>query len=441
MSKNQKPNIIVFFTDQQRWDTVGCYGNPVNLTPNLDALAAKGIRFENAFTVQPVCGPARSCLMTGKYATTTGCYRNGIPLPQDEKTIANYLKDEGYEVAYIGKWHLASTVTEPVPIEKRGGFTDYWLASDVLEFTSHPYGGKMFDKDNNPVEFTNYRADALTDFALNYLRTRSGKKPFFLFLSYLEPHFQNDMNRFVAPDGYAERYKDAPVPKDLAGKNGDWKENLADYYGMCKNLDENLGRIIEELKTLGIDDNTVLIFTSDHGCHFRTRNGEYKRSCHESSIRIPMVIYGPGFEGGKVIDELVTLIDLTATLLDIGGASIPDDMQGRTMIPLIKGTISDWPQEIFIQISESQVGRALRTKHWKYCVDAPDKNGWTDSCSDVYVEQYLYNLDTDPYEQNNLVSDPAYRDICKQMADILKKRMVAAGEKEPKILSAIEVKY
>lgn len=434
MYDQQQPNIIVFFTDQQRWDTVSCYGCLVDLTPTLDAIAKKGIKFEYAFTCQPVCGPARACIQTGKYATANGCYRNDIPLSSDEKTIAHYLKGVGYEVGYIGKWHLASTRAEPVPIERRGGYTDYWLASDVLEFTSHPYGGRMFDINNNPVEFTGYRVDAQTDFVLDYLRTRSCEKPFFLFISYLEPHFQNDMNRFVAPDGYAERYKNAPVPQDLLGKEGDWKENMADYYGMCKNLDENLGRIMEELDRLGMSDNTVLIFTSDHGCHFRTRNKEYKRSCHESSIRIPMVFYGHGFEGGKVIDELVSLIDLPPTLLDIAGASVPDYMHGRSVMPLVEGKAFGWPQDVFIQISESQVGRAIRTKRWKYCVDAPDKDGGKDSNSDIYVEQYLYDLETDPYEQHNLIDDPAYRKVCNELAVILKRRMVEAGEKEPRIL-------
>lgn len=437
MYDQQQPNIIVFFTDQQRWDTVGCYGCPVDLTPTLDAIAKKGVKFECAFTCQPVCGPARACIQTGKYATANGCYRNDVPLSSDEKTIAHHLKGVGYEVGYIGKWHLASTRTEPVPIERRGGYTDYWLASDVLEFTSHPYGGRMFDINNNPVEFTGYRVDAQTDFVLDYLRTRSGEKPFFLFISYLEPHFQNDMNRFVAPDGYAERYKNAPVPQDLLGKEGDWEENLADYYGMCKRLDENLGRIMEELDKLGMSDNTVLIFTSDHGCHFRTRNKEYKRSCHESSIRIPMVFYGRGFEGGKVIDELVSLIDLPPTLLDIAGASVPDYMHGRSMMPLVEGKAVGWPQDVFIQISESQVGRAIRTKRWKYCIDAPDKDGWEDSDSDIYVEQYLYDLETDPYEQHNLIGDPAYRKVCDELAVILKRRMVEAGEKEPRILPVV----
>jgi arylsulfatase A-like enzyme len=114
-----KPNIIFFFSDQQRWDTLGCYGQKLPLTPNLDRMAAEGVRFEFAFTCQPVCGPARSCLQTGKYATQTGCFRNNIGLPTDEKTIAHWLSDGGYEVGYLGKWHLASTGLGDVKVNLR----------------------------------------------------------------------------------------------------------------------------------------------------------------------------------------------------------------------------------------------------------------------------------------------------------------------------------
>ncbi len=439
---NKRPNIIFFFTDQQRWDTAGCYGQKLNVTPNLDKMAEKGVLFQNAFTCQPVCGPARACIQTGKYATQTGCYRNDIALPLNAKTIAHYFSEAGYEVGYIGKWHLASTgkefdfKTKPVPPERRGGYKDFWLAADVLEFTSHGYDGYMYDGRMNKVEFKGYRADCITDFVLDYLKTRDGQKPFFLFISYLEPHHQNDRNRFEGPIGSKERFKDFEVPGDLVGTEGDWRENYPDYLGCCASLDYNLGRIIGQLKELGMAEDTVIFYTSDHGCHFKTRNREYKRSCHDSCIRIPMVAYGPGFKGGKVIDELVSLMDVPATLLACGGIKKPEGMQGRPLQELVEGRAKDWPKEVFLQISESQVGRAIRTKKWKYSVVAPDKNGWNDSCSDVYVEEYLYDLEQDPFEKNNLVDDPAFADIRKELAEILKRRMAEAGEAVPEILPA-----
>jgi len=444
MSQPTQPNILFLFTDQQRWDSVGCYGQPLDTTPNLDRMAADGVRFEHAFTCQPVCGPTRACLQTGRYAAQVGCFRNGIALPTEERTIAHWLAEAGYEVGYIGKWHLASThglgpdadfdnTRKPVPPDLRGGYEDFWLVADIPEFTSHGYDGHLFDSDMNPVDFRGYRADAFTDFAIEYLRSRDGHRPFLLYLSYVEPHHQNDHNRFEGPTGSRERFRDAPVPADLAHADGDWREQYADYLGCVHAVDAGLGRIRAELERLGLADNTLIVATSDHGCHFRTRNKEYKRSCHESSIRIPMVACGPGFLGGTVIDEIVSLIDIPPTLLAAGGVGTPESMKGRPLQALVDGTASDWPGEAFVQISETHVGRAIRTRRWKYSVRAPGKSGMKDSGSDCYVEDFLYNLDADPHEQHNLVRDADLEGVRRELAETLIRRMVQAGESAPEI--------
>jgi arylsulfatase A-like enzyme len=443
-----RPNIVFVFSDQQRWDTAGCYGQPLDITPNLDRMAAEGVRFEHTFTCQPVCGPARATLQTGKYPTEVGVHTNHRLLPLDEQTLAKRLSASGYEVGYIGKWHLASFGpmdgpdnfrTRPVPPERRGGYVDYWLASDTLEFTSHSYDGHMFDGEGRRVDFPEgrYRADALTDWTLDYLRTRTGEKPFFLFLSYIEPHHQNDHNRYEGPHGSQERFKDYVIPGDLVGTEaeGDWPENMPDYLGCCRNLDDNLGRIRAELDRLGLADNTLVIYTSDHGSHFRTRNAEYKRSCHDGCIRIPLVMCGPGFRGGTVQDELVSLIDLPVTVLAAAGLPQPEDWQGRPLQGLVNGTTDDWPEEVFLQISESQVGRAIRTRCWKYSVTAPGKSG-RDADSDVYVEDFLYDLERDPHEKYNLVRHPFYAGLRAELAARLKRRMAEANEAVPEILPA-----
>ncbi|MCD6166699.1 sulfatase-like hydrolase/transferase [bacterium] len=438
------PNIVFIFSDQQRWDTVGCYGQELDITPNLDHMAEEGVRFEYAFTCQPVCGPARACLQTGKYATEVGCHTNHRMLPLKEKTIAHYLSENGYEVGYIGKWHLASYGprggkndfrTRPVPPERRGGYKDFWLASDVLEFTSHSYDGHMFDGNMNKREFPpgRYRVDVLTDWVLEYLRARSDKKPFFLFVSYIEPHHQNDHGHYEGPHGSKERFKEFKVPGDLVGTDGDWREEFPDYLGCVNSLDQNLGRIRDELNQLGIADNTLVIYTSDHGSHFRTRNSEYKRSCHEGCIRIPMIAYGPSFTGGKVISNLVSLIDLPPTILKAGGVEPPSYMRGKALQELLEGEVKDWPQEVFLQISESQCGRAIRTKKWKYSVRAPEKGG-SDPSSEIYVEDFLYDLEADPHERNNLVESEDHIEVRQRLSEILKYRMVQAGEKEPVII-------
>ena len=156
----KKPNIIFYFSDQQRADSAGCYGQKLPVTPNLDALAEEGTLFENAFTCQPVCGPMRACLQSGVYASQIGCYRNDIALPTECKTIAHYVKEAGYDTAYIGKWHLASDkehrlATKPTPAERRGGY-DYWRAADILEFTSHGYNGYIFDENEKRIDFKGY---------------------------------------------------------------------------------------------------------------------------------------------------------------------------------------------------------------------------------------------------------------------------------------------
>ncbi len=419
------PNILFFFTDQQRWDTVGAYGQPLDITPNLDRMAAEGVRFENAFTPQPVCGPARACLQTGKFATETGCFRNGIALPQDHKTVAHWMSEAGYEVGYIGKWHLASTRgefnyrTDPVPPERRGGYKDYWLASDVLEFTSHGYDGYMYNGDMEKVEFEGYRVDCQTDFVLDYLQSRSLEQPFFLFLSYIEPHHQNDHNCYEGPEGSKERFADFEVPGDLVDTEGDWRENYPDYLGCINALDMGLGRIRDELEKLGIADDTLIIFTSDHGSHFCTRNSEYKRACHEGCVRVPMVANGPGFRNGQVQEDLVSLIDLPPTILRTAGLDVPDYMRGRPLQDLVEGA-EDWRENVYIQISESHVGRAVRTDRWKYSVRAPDKNGGEDPDSDRYVEDFLYDLEEDPHERNNLVRDPDCAHVRAELAEVLK---------------------
>lgn len=443
----ERPNIIFFFSDQQRWDAVSAYDRPIfpGLTPNLERMAREGVRFENAFTCQPVCGPARSCLQTGRWATETGCFRNNIALPRGETTIAHRLSAAGYEVGYLGKWHLASSPgeennfrTKAVPPERRGGYKDFWLASDVLEFTSHSYDGYMFDADMNKVEYPEgrFRVDAQTDFAIEYLRARKSDRPFFLFNSYIEPHHQNDHKHFEGPHGSKERFKDYSVPGDLVGTEGDWRAEMPDYLGCCNSLDANLGRLRAELERLGIAENTLIIYTSDHGCHFRTRNSEYKRACHDNCIRVPMVACGPGFTGGKVVGELVSLIDIPRTILAAGGVDAPETMRGHAMQPLASGMDVEWPDNVFLQISESQVGRAIRTHKWKYSVRAPGKKGGSDMNSDVYVGDFLYDLEADPHERNNLVADSKYAEVRADLSAALKRRMVQAGEKEPEIKPA-----
>ena len=428
-----RPNVIVFFTDQQRWDTTGLHGNPLDLTPNFDRMAARGTHFANAFTCQPVCGPARSSMQTGLYATTTGVTRNGIALRDDATTLAHRFGAAGYQTGYIGKWHLGGVKLEvdgsqaPVPKSRRGGY-DYWLAAEHTEFVSDAYDTVLFDGDGERVKLPGYRVDATTDAAIRFIDARQDG-PFFLFLSFLEPHHQNTGDHYPAPPGYAERYTGRWMPADLAALGGSAPQHIGGYFGMVKRLDEALGRLLDALTSLDLLDDTIVLFTSDHGNHFKTRNWEYKRSPHDSCVRIPAAAHGPGFHGGGRVEQLISTVDFAPSLLAAAGLEVPPNTQGRSVLPLLASRDAPWPDDVFIQISESQVGRAVRTARWKYSVVAPDKDGYRDTHADHYVEEFLYDLDVDPHELDNLIDVAAYGAVQERLRTRLLRR-IAGGRRD-----------
>ena len=439
-----KPNIVIYHSDQFRWDFVGANGlNSSTNTPNLDALAEGGTNFNHAVTNQPVCAPSRSVLVTGRYATQTGVWRNGLGLREDLPTLATELRKAGYTANYIGKWHMApGSAAEgggrgAVKEEHRGGFLDLWEASNALEFSTHPYEGTIWDRDNNPITFKDeYRVDFLTDRAERFLRQKQ-EKPFLLMISQLEPHQQNDLGRMVGPKGSAERFIDAFVPADLRVFPGDWHKQLPDYYGACEAIDASVGRVRKILEEEGLADNTIFVFMSDHGCHFMTRNQEYKRSTHNSSLRVPLLISGPGFETARQIQEVVGIVDIAPTLLDAAGVAVPDSVQGKSFYPLLRDASARaaWPNQQLVQISESMTGRAVRTRDWTYCV--ADPTGMTNEpTSTNYHEYQLYDQRNDPHELVNLAGRKEYREKSDELREQLKKLMVAAGEADPDIVPA-----
>ena len=427
-------NIIFYFTDQQRWDTCGCFGQPLDITPNLDALAREGVKFDNAFSPQPVCGPCRALFQTGKYPTETGCFRNNIMLPAGVKTLGQYIEEAGYETAYIGKWHLASdgelekpptidhTVTA-IPRELRGGYTGFWRAADVLEFTSHGYDGFVFDENNRRVDFKGYRADCINDMALEFLDGYTGEKPFFMTVSQIEPHHQNDRKHYEGPEGSKERFRDFILPEDLKALGGNAAEEYPDYLGQCASLDENLGRLVAKLKEKGLYENTVILFASDHGSHFLTRNrddhlngyDDYKRSCHDAALHVPLVIAGGPFKGGVAVEELVSTASLPKTILALAGVDVGDAMIGENLLDVVEKKADNRPNEIFAQISESRVGRCIRTARYTYSVYAPGVNGGIAAGADRYADDFLYDMEKDPHQLNNVVADPAYVSVKEEL--------------------------
>lgn len=425
MTAQKKPNVIFFFTDQQRWDTSGLFGNTMDLTPNFDRMAMEGTHCYNAYTCQPVCLPARSCLQTGLYASQMEIYDNSGELPEGSQTLGHYFRDAGYRTGYIGKWHMCHD--HIVPRHRRDGYDD-WLGANTLESVSDAYHTIMYDDDGQEVFLPGYRVDAETDIAIRYIHDHRDH-PFFLMVSYLEPHFQNTRDDYPAPDGYEQRYLNPWTPPDLQALNGTSARHLPGYYGMVKRLDEALGRIRDALKSMGMDDNTIILYTADHGCHFKTRNSEYKRSCHDGSIRVPMALTGPGFDGGGRLQNMISLIDVPPTLLDACGIDVPDHMQGHSILPLIRRQADDWPGEVFVEITDTGwMRRCVRTNRWKYSVKALTPKQENHGHADAYEEEELYDMMADPWELNNVMGFESHAKVTDIMRQRLLRHMEALGQ-------------
>ncbi len=433
-----KPNIVLIISDQFRADNLGCLGhNPLGLTPNLDSMANRGTLFRSAYCNQPVCAPARGCIFTSQYPARHGVWRNGLGLRTDAVTLATELRKSGYSANYIGKWHLSPYTNPesrgPVAPEHRGGFLDLWEASNELEWTSHPFEGDLYDGDGRPIHFSNvYRADFMTERAARFLKTARG--PFLLVLSYLEVHHQNDIDKFVSPAGYSDRYVNPFIPQDLRPLPGSWPSQLSDYYGCVAKMDETVGKVWQLLDENGFGQNTVVAFISDHGCHFRTRNTEYKRSPHDSSTHIPLVIAGPGFNRSLAIDELVSQVDLAPGLLAAAGLTPPDTMQGHSFLPLLDRKTDNWRNEVYFEMHEFVTGCGIRTPAWTYSATAPKRHGWRSAPSaDLYVESFVYNNQADPFQHVNLAGRATARADAEKLRGRLLARVREASGLSPTI--------
>ncbi len=441
------PNIVLYIADQMRWDFIGAYGlNPSTRTPNLDKIVQRGVAFTGAVTNQPLCSPSRACMMTGRYATQTGMWKLPPPtvLNRELPTLATVLRERGYTANFVGKWHLAPVdrsnpaTSGYVPPEDRGGFLDFWEGSNELELTSHPYEGSIWDARGNPIRGRDqYRVDFITDRAVRFLK-QPQERPFLLFISQLEPHFQNDEVRFVAPKGYAERFQNSFIPPDLLHLPGDWQAQLPDYYGCIEKIDESVGVILKTLEEQNQLDNTIFLFSSDHGCQFRTRNVEYKRSPHDSSIRVPFILQGPGLNLSLSLREIVGNISMTPTLLDCAGIDIPESMHGKSLLPLMRDPQArgEWENQALIQISESMVARAIRTEEWTYCVVDRTLNGGAVASSMHYEEYQMYNNYADPAQLVNLAGRRPFQEDAGRLREQLTRMIVAAGEPQPAIAPA-----
>jgi len=434
-NSGSRPNILLIISDQFRPDCIGAMGeNPMNLTPNLDRMAQRGVLFRSAYSNQPVCAPARASIFTGLYPRQHGVWKNALPLSESATTLASTLHDSGYSTNYIGKWHLAPQTSPaqqgPVPPQNRGGFRNLWLGANTLEHTSHAYEGDLYDNDGKPVHYSGiYRTDFMTGEAQKFLHSTAAKSPFLLCLSYLEVHHQNDTDTFDPPKEYKNKYANPFVPHDLRPYPGSWPSQLSDYYGCVAKMDETVGTIRKTLADTGLDRNTILMFTSDHSCHFKTRNAEYKRSPHEGSIHIPLIIEGPGFNRGVQIPELVSQVDYMPTLLEAAGVPAAKPLSGHSVLPLLDRKTDGWRNEVYFEMTEFYTGRGLRTPQYNYAVMAPKERGWkVVAGADRYIEYALYDNYADPYQAVNLAGRAGYEQIAQDLRKRLLARMQEAGD-------------
>ena len=345
-ARGRKPNVIYIMTDQQRKDTLRCYGNDNVRTPALDSLAGRGILFNSCYTTQPVCSPCRSSMVTGLFPNVTGVVENKIPLPADKFSWMRAMHNDGYKVCYVGKWHLG---TEPVPdyLDRWRGFDtgwNHWIKDEPY----YPQPGESESEFRKKLKTKShavppsdsligkYRPDVETDYAIEFI-TEHRNRPFVCWLSFYPPHTPK-----TAPEENEALYKGKIEPRDQAV-----------YHAMVNRIDANVGRLLKTLDEFRLRKNTIVIFTSDHGENYPSGwNHHHKRLCYDQSANVPLIFSWPGMlPEGKRIENVISIADLCPTILDLCGLSRPKSLHGRSVKRLMQGDASGWHKDVFIQNS------------------------------------------------------------------------------------------
>ena len=387
-----RPNILFIFPDQLSARWLPFYGNHLIHSPNLSQFAAQNAQFNRAYTNVPLCTPYRACLLTGQYPSQTGVTGNGMRLPVNQPTIAHHLNRAGYDTHYIGKWHLSGEKQNGwVPPELRGGFQHFigWESHHV----DHNAGLIWYDDPDTPVKLRGHETDGLTDIVCEELESLSSpESPFFMAVSYQAPHPpcsppMADMQRYDKSvlDGPPNTDRDAWF-KNI-GWNADYgvEEFRKRYFGEISQLDTAFGRVLKTLEKTGLANDTVVIFTSDHGdmagCHGLFGKGVM----FDESVRVPLLIRVPR-TAQCVVEKPVSAVDLFATILHLADAENPGKTEGRSLLPCMTGE-PDTSTDVFIEHKDDCVIRGdvkLITKR--------NENDIT----------HCFNLADDPYERNNL---------------------------------------
>ncbi len=422
------PNIVYVFADQWRVQDTGYAGNSQVKTPHLDSLAAQSINFTHAVAGIPVCCPARACLLTGQHALTHGVFVNDVHLADDAVSMAKLFKAVGYDTAYVGKWHVDGRGrSNYIPPESRQGF-DYWKA---LECT-HDYNDSRYyaGDSEQPLKWDGYDAIEQTRDVQSYLRGRKNEgqsdTPFLLLLSWGPPHAPYE----TAPEAYRNMYDPDTielrpnVPPEMADEARDW---IAGYYAHCTALDDCLGSLLQTLEEEGLAENTIFVFTSDHGDMLGSQGQVKKQRPWEESIRVPFLLRWPQRFGREVraVDALLDTPDILPTLLSLSDIPIPESVEGRDFSATIEGgqdpsggaalIYCPHPFGQFLREDGGREYRGLRTLNHTY---ARDLNGpWL-----------LYDNHNDPFQLNNLVNRAELQGLQADLDALLHKKLAERGD-------------
>lgn len=428
MHTDAKPNILFVFADQLRACSVGYAGADAVITPNLDRFAREAAAFSTAVSPLPVCTPYRGSLITGRTPLSTGLVINDVPLSGDEVSIAHVCRDAGYDTAYIGKWHVDGP-DRPAPVPpgpRRQGFA-YWAAANF----EHNYDRSIyFEDDPEPKRWQGFDCEAQTSRAVAYLQERDGAKPFCLFLSWGPPHHPY---RTVP-----KRFLDMYDPADMTPRPNcpdPPREDLWGYYAQTTFLDEQFGRLLAALDRLGLSENTVLVFSSDHG-DMHGSQGVYKKQWPwDESIMVPFILrYPPAVRPGSRFSFPISVIDVMPTLLGFAGIALPDTVEGVDLSPFVRAERDDAPESVLLmnpcpfsigdargpdQVPTYQgmrmEYRGVRTARYTYVrtIDRP----WL-----------LYDNQDDPYQLANRIDDEAMKGVRDELEAMMRAHMTRIGD-------------
>ncbi len=419
----EKPNVVFILTDQWRAQDLGHTGNQEVKTPNLDNLAGESIVFTNAISNCSVCSPARASLLTGQYPLKHGIFYNDKPLATEAKSIAKVYKENGYKTAYIGKWHInghqkGETTHDgrstPVPANRRQGF-DFWRVNEC----THDYNNSIyFDENDKKHVWEGYDAISQTREAINYIHSQK-EDPFLLVLSWGPPHAPYQ----TAPEKYRKMYKPEEItlrPNVPDSLQETARETISGYYAHITALDDCIQEIRDAIKESGIEENTIFVFTSDHGDMLYSHGMTKKQKPWEESIHIPFLLRYPALlgENQTIMNLPFSTPDIMPTLLGLCGLEIPETVQGLDF----SGHISN--KEV-LDVKAALILCPVPFHQWNYLGGGREYRGvrtqkFTYAC-DLDGPWIMYDNESDPYQLNNLIGQVAYKDIQEELDIELKK--------------------